>query len=82
MMRNVQYIAVCSICFKEYLNRAVAIRLGVIRLVVCTQECYTLGGPEGMLPQEILKFRGYEIASETNFGPIRCFSKAKQQSFT
>ena len=28
------------------------------------------------------KLRSYEIASETNFGPIRCFSKAKRQSFT
>ena len=24
----------------------------------------------GMLPREVLKFRGYEIASETIFGPI------------
>ena len=32
--------------------RAVAIRFGVIRLVVRAQECYTLGGPGGMLPQE------------------------------
>ena len=28
------------------------------------------------------KFRGYEIASETNFGPIRCFLEAKRQSLT
>ena len=49
-------------CYTWY--RAVAIRFGVVRLVVCAQERYTLGGPEGMLPQKILKFRGYEIASE------------------
>ena len=59
--------------------RAVAIRFGVVRLIVHVQECYTLGVPGGMLPQ---KFRGYEIASETKFGPIQCFSEARQQSFT
>ena len=30
--------------------RAVAIRFGVIRLVVCAQECYTLGGAWGHAP--------------------------------
>ena len=60
-------------------GRAIAIRFGVIRLVVRAQECYTLGGPGGM---QMLKFRGYEIASETNFGPTRRFSEAKRQSFT
>ena len=35
-----------------YFHRAVAIRFGVIRLVVCAQERYTLGRPGGMLPQE------------------------------
>ena len=29
-----------------------------------------------------MKFRGYEIASETIFGPMQCFSEARQQSFT
>ena len=39
-------------------------------MVACVQERYTLGGPGGMLPQEnFLKFRVYEIASETNSGP-------------
>ena len=33
-------------------HRAVAIRFGVVRLVVRAQECYTLGGSGGMLPQE------------------------------
>ena len=51
--------------------RAVAIRFEVVRLIVHAQEHYTLGGPGGMFPQ---KFRGYEIASETNFGPIRRLS--------
>ena len=32
--------------------RAVAIRFGVVRLVVRAQERYTLGGSAGMLPQE------------------------------
>ena len=51
--------------------RAVAIRFGVIRLVVCEQERYTLGGAWGACsPRKILKYRGYEIVSETNFGPI------------
>ena len=63
-------------------GRAVAIRFGVVRLVVRVQECYTLGGPGGMLPRTMLKFRGYEIAYETNFVPTRCFSEAKRQSFT
>ena len=31
--------------------------------------------------RKILKFRIYEIASETNLGPIRCFLEAKRQSF-
>ena len=46
------------------------------------QECYTLGGSGGMLPHKILKFRGYEIASETIFVPIQCLSEARGQSFT
>ena len=61
-------------------SRAVAIRFGVIRSVMRTQERYTLGGPGrpgACSPRKILKFSGYEIASETNFGPIRCFSEAK-----
>ena len=33
-------------------GRAVAIRFGVIRLVMRVQERYTLGGPGGMLLQE------------------------------
>ena len=32
-------------------------------------------------PGKILKFRSYKIASEINFGSIRCFSEAKRQSF-
>ena len=36
-----------------YRYRAVPIRFGVVRLVVRAQERYTLGGPGGMLPQEI-----------------------------
>ena len=63
-------------------DRAVAIRFGAISLVVRTQECYTVGGLGACSPRKILKFRGYEITSETNFGPIRCFSEAKRQSFT
>ena len=54
----------CKI-YCDSLYRAVAIRFRVIRLVVCAQERYTLGG---MLPRKILKFRDYEIVSETNFG--------------
>ena len=41
-----------SLFIPVYLSRAVAIRFGVIRLVVRAQERYTLGGPGGMLPQE------------------------------
>ena len=63
---------------KWWLCRAVAIRFGVVMLVVRKQKCNTLGGPRDMLPT---KFRGYEIASETIFEPIRCFSEARRQSF-
>ena len=69
-------------CLYEYKYRAIAIRFWVIGLVVCAQERYTLGGLGACSPRKILKFRGYEIASETNFGPIRYFSEAKRQSFT
>ena len=62
--------------------RAVAIRFGVVRLVRRAQERYTLGGPGGMLTQENLKFRGYEIVSETNLWPIQSFSEARRHSFT
>ena len=61
---------------------AVAIRFGVVRLVVRAQESYTLGGLGACSPRKILKFRGYEIASETIFVPMRCFSEASRQSFT
>ena len=33
-------------------------------------------------PRKFLEFRGYEVASETIFGPKRCFSEARRQSFT
>ena len=49
---------------------------------VSMQQLLLLGWSGGMLPQKCLKFRGYEIASETIFGPIRCFSEARRQSFT
>ena len=39
-------------------HRAVVIRFGMVRLVVHTQECYTLGGPGGMLPQENVEIYG------------------------
>ena len=48
-------------------NRAVAIRFGLVRLAVHAQERYTLGG--ACSPIKILKFRGYEIASETTYRP-------------
>ena len=38
---------VCAMASVHY--RAVAIRFGVVRLIVHAQECYTLGGPGGML---------------------------------
>ena len=33
-------------------------------------------------PRKFSEFRGYEIASSTNFGPIQCFWDAKRPSFT
>ena len=36
----------------------------------------------GVVPRKILEFRGYEIASETIFGQVWCFSEARRQSFT
>ena len=33
-------------------------------------------------PRKFWEFRGYEVASETIFGPKRCFSEARRQSFT
>ena len=33
-------------------------------------------------PRKFLEFRGYEVASETIFGPKQCFSEATRQSFT
>ena len=51
---------------------------GVVRLVVCAQKHCTLGGSAGMLPPpKILKL---EIASETIFGPMRCFSDRGQMT--
>ena len=44
--------AILQMCNDLWEYRAVAIRFGVIRLVVCAQERYTLGGAGGMLPQE------------------------------
>ena len=41
-----------------------------------------LGGSGGMLPRKFWEFRGYEIASETIFRSIQCFSEARRQSFT
>ena len=32
--------------------------------------------------RKFLEFKGYEVASETIFGPKRCFSEARRQSFT
>ena len=63
---NKQLICFYSVCMASVHYRAVAIRFGVVRLIVHAQERYSRG-PGGMLPQ---KFLGYEIASETNFGPI------------
>ena len=41
----------------------------------------TARGVGGMPPpRKFLEFRGYEIASETIFGPKRCFSEARRQS--
>ena len=34
-----------------------------------------------MLPSELLRFKGHEIASETIFAPIRCFSEDRRQAF-
>ena len=45
-------VLIMCICRWVILSRAVAIRFGVIRLVVRAQERYTLEGPGGMLPQE------------------------------
>ena len=59
--------------------RAVAIRFGVVRFIVCAQERYTLGGSGAMFPQKNI---GYEIAAETIFGAIRCFLEARRQSLT
>ena len=42
----------------SHLRRAVAIRFGAIRLVVRAQECYTVGGSGGMLPQENFEIQG------------------------
>ena len=66
-------------CIPKLLRWAIAIRFGLVRLAACAQECYSLGGPGGMLPRKNLKFRDYEIASETIFVPIRCFSQARRQ---
>ena len=41
-----------------------------------------LEGSGGMPLRTFLEFRGYEIASETIFGPKRCFLEARRQSFT
>ena len=41
-----------------------------------------LGGSGGIPPRKFGEFRGYEIASETIFGPKWCFSEARQQSLT
>ena len=40
-----------------HILRAVAIRFGVVRFIVCAQERYTLGGSGGMFPQKILAMR-------------------------
>ena len=61
-------------------HRAVAIRFGVVRLVVCAT--YTLGGLGGMLPRKDFEMYMAEIASEAIFGPVQCFSEARRQSFT
>ena len=40
-----------------HILRAVAIRFGVVRFVVCAQEHYTLGGSGGMFPQKVFAMR-------------------------
>ena len=50
---NYQNIFICK-CLLVLAIRTVAIRFGVIRLVVCAQKCYTLGGSGGMLPMRML----------------------------
>ena len=45
---------------------------------VSTQQLGEVGGMPP--PRKFLEFRGYEIASETIFGPKRCFSEARRQS--
>ena len=47
-------------------------------MYVSTQQLCGLGA---CCPGKVLEFRGYEVASETTFGPKRCFSEARQQSF-
>ena len=42
----------------------------------------TATGSGGMLPIKFLEIKGYEIGSETTFGPKQCFSEARRQSFT
>ena len=34
------------------------------------------GWSVGMVPRKILKCKGYEVASESIFGQIQCFSEA------
>ena len=52
----------CSTC------RAVAIKFGVVRLVVVRKHA-TAKGVWGHTPQKFWEFRGYEVASETISGP-------------
>ena len=53
----------------QALNRAVAIRLEVVRFVVGVCKIQ-LGGSGAAPPETFLEFRGYEYASETIFGAI------------
>ena len=59
---------------EHWLPRAVAIKFGVVRLVVRDATARGVWGHAP--PRTYLEFRGYEIASETIFGPKRCFTEA------
>ena len=61
--------------------RAVAIRFEAVRFVVCAQNATARGVWGACSPRNFLEFRGYEIASATILGPIRCFPEARQQFY-
>ena len=49
---------------------------------ISTQELGGSGGMPPPPPRKFWEFRVYEVASETIFGPKRCLSEVRRQSFT